>query len=299
MTTWADGTTATRLAGDFDQLLDARENTKIAAVYAGGTAFAKAVINNSSTSAALAITQTGNTSASTSVGGALNINNTANSGAGIVVYSAHASPSGRLIVARADNATFGQTAIFAQQAGTGHAFHADVTQTNSSTSSAGNFTSANAANSAVFISGVETGRGTLKITHTGTGTDANAAGISIDLAGSGTAAQGIFIDATGGGTTGDLLDLRNNSVQLFKVKTNGYVQFGNGGPIVGFGTGSPEGVITGVRGSTWKRTDGGTGTTLYIKEAGTGNTGWVAVTAGGGGTPTSPAAGSRFLLIGA
>jgi hypothetical protein len=31
------------------------------------------------------------------------------------------------------------------------------------------------------------------------------------------------------------------------------------------------------------RTNGGTGTTLYIKESGTGNTGWVAVSSGGSG----------------
>ena len=35
------------------------------------------------------------------------------------------------------------------------------------------------------------------------------------------------------------------------------------------GTGSPEGVITAPVGSTYSRTDGGSGTTLYIKESGT------------------------------
>jgi hypothetical protein len=42
------------------------------------------------------------------------------------------------------------------------------------------------------------------------------------------------------------------------------------------GTGSPEGVLAAVVGSIWTRTDGGAGTTLYVKETGTGNTGWVA-----------------------
>lgn len=41
------------------------------------------------------------------------------------------------------------------------------------------------------------------------------------------------------------------------------------------GSGSPEGVITDVVGSTYRRTDGGAGTTFYVKESGTGNTGWV------------------------
>ena len=41
------------------------------------------------------------------------------------------------------------------------------------------------------------------------------------------------------------------------------------------GAGSPEGVVTRGVGATWCRTDGGAGTTFYVKESGTGNTGWV------------------------
>ena len=43
------------------------------------------------------------------------------------------------------------------------------------------------------------------------------------------------------------------------------------------GAGSPEGVVTAPVGSKFQRTDGGAGTALYVKETGTGNTGWVAV----------------------
>lgn len=43
-----------------------------------------------------------------------------------------------------------------------------------------------------------------------------------------------------------------------------------------FGSGSPEGVVTAPVGCLYSRTDGGAGTTLYVKESGTGNTGWVA-----------------------
>ncbi len=43
------------------------------------------------------------------------------------------------------------------------------------------------------------------------------------------------------------------------------------------GTGTPEGVVTAGVSSLWGRTDGGAGTTLYIKESGAGNTGWVTV----------------------
>jgi hypothetical protein len=42
------------------------------------------------------------------------------------------------------------------------------------------------------------------------------------------------------------------------------------------GTGTPEGAVTAPVGSLFTRSDGGAGTTLYIKESGTGNTGWVA-----------------------
>jgi hypothetical protein len=44
----------------------------------------------------------------------------------------------------------------------------------------------------------------------------------------------------------------------------------------GSGSGSPEGVRTAPVGSLYTRTDGGSNTTLYVKESGTGNTGWVA-----------------------
>ena len=41
------------------------------------------------------------------------------------------------------------------------------------------------------------------------------------------------------------------------------------------GNGSPEGVVTAPRGSFYLRLDGGVGTTVYSKESGAGNTGWV------------------------
>lgn len=42
------------------------------------------------------------------------------------------------------------------------------------------------------------------------------------------------------------------------------------------GTGTPEGNVTANIGSLYMRLDGGAGTTLYVKESGTGSTGWVA-----------------------
>ena len=41
-------------------------------------------------------------------------------------------------------------------------------------------------------------------------------------------------------------------------------------------TGSPEGSQTAIVGSLYLRTDGGASTTLYVKESGAGNTGWIA-----------------------
>jgi hypothetical protein len=47
---------------------------------------------------------------------------------------------------------------------------------------------------------------------------------------------------------------------------------------VGFfaGSGTPEGAVTAPVGSEYKRLNGSTSTTLYIKTSGTGNTGWTA-----------------------
>lgn len=42
------------------------------------------------------------------------------------------------------------------------------------------------------------------------------------------------------------------------------------------GAGDPEGAVTAPVGSTWQRDNGGAGTSLYVKESGTGNTGWAA-----------------------
>lgn len=43
-----------------------------------------------------------------------------------------------------------------------------------------------------------------------------------------------------------------------------------------FGSGSPEGAVTAPVGAVYHRTDGGAGTSFYVKESGAGNTGWVA-----------------------
>lgn len=49
-----------------------------------------------------------------------------------------------------------------------------------------------------------------------------------------------------------------------------------GGVLVRSGSGSPESAVTAPVGSLYLRSDGGASTTLYVKESGAGNTGWVA-----------------------
>lgn len=61
------------------------------------------------------------------------------------------------------------------------------------------------------------------------------------------------------------------------IKTSGKgIQHGTTGPLWTTGTGSPESVVTAPPGSLYTNTSGGLLTTLYVKETGTGNTGWVA-----------------------
>lgn len=69
------------------------------------------------------------------------------------------------------------------------------------------------------------------------------------------------------------------------AQNNAVVDFGNGGngilfssslnPVIIYGTGSPEGVRTAGIGSIYLRSDGGAGTSLYVKQSGAGNTGWI------------------------
>lgn len=42
------------------------------------------------------------------------------------------------------------------------------------------------------------------------------------------------------------------------------------------GANTPEGAVAAPVGSTYRRTNGGAGTCFYVKESGTGNTGWTA-----------------------
>jgi len=63
-----------------------------------------------------------------------------------------------------------------------------------------------------------------------------------------------------------------------RVKIGGasqFVEHSDGGRWYS-GTGTPESSVTAPVGSLYTRTDGGASTTLYVKESGSGNTGWIA-----------------------
>jgi hypothetical protein len=81
--------------------------------------------------------------------------------------------------------------------------------------------------------------------------------------------------ATGSGAK-KLIDAQVGGSSKFAVDNTGKVTLSGTSATVSSGTGSPESVVIAPIGSIYTRTDGGAGTTLYIKESGAGNTGWVA-----------------------
>jgi hypothetical protein len=74
--------------------------------------------------------------------------------------------------------------------------------------------------------------------------------------------------------TGGVADLTVNTGNLI-IGTAGKGVTLPGGITWTSGSGSPEGVVTAPVGSLFSRTDGGAGTSLYVKQSGSGNTGWV------------------------
>lgn len=77
------------------------------------------------------------------------------------------------------------------------------------------------------------------------------------------------LEAKGSGDVyvGTGFDLVVEDAKVFMSSTSG--------PFIQSGSGTPESVVTAPIGSLFMRTDGGSSTTLYVKESGTGNTGWV------------------------
>jgi hypothetical protein len=63
--------------------------------------------------------------------------------------------------------------------------------------------------------------------------------------------------------------------QMFKIKAVNALPAAPPALITS-GEGSPEEAVAAPVGALYVRTDGGASTTLYVKESGTGNTGWIA-----------------------
>jgi hypothetical protein len=74
------------------------------------------------------------------------------------------------------------------------------------------------------------------------------------------------------------LDVNGLNVYSPRIATAKYSfnVYGFTGPELRSGSGSPEGSVTADPGSIYLRSNGGAGTSFYVKESGTGNTGWVA-----------------------
>ena len=100
--------------------------------------------------------------------------------------------------------------------------------------------------------------------------------------GTGIATRGVSIPApSGGGSYASPPRVMDNDFATAATPVNigagvTILVGGNAGGVSIFrGTATPEGAITAPIGSMFLRADGGAATTLYIKESGTGNTGWV------------------------
>lgn len=81
-------------------------------------------------------------------------------------------------------------------------------------------------------------------------------------------------------TPSEVLDVTGNA------KVSGSIAVGSGGTTITSSSSSPEGTVSAPVGSLYMRTDGSTGTSVYVKESGSGNTGWNTLTGAQG--PVGP-----------
>jgi hypothetical protein len=75
-----------------------------------------------------------------------------------------------------------------------------------------------------------------------------------------------------GSTNAKAVSVSHGTNEVFFVRHDGAVS----SLYQRFGSGSPDGVVTAPVGAVYHRTDGGAGTSFYVKQSDTGNTGWVA-----------------------
>ncbi len=184
---------------------------------------------------------------SSSVGGMVRFINTNNAASALTLYGNHGSgATAPQFENRCDNATFdfpceridydgtndglvivatAAASNAASLSNTGVDHTLNVTYTGSTAfKGAGNFTSTNAAGSAMQISGVEDGFGALKVAQTSASNDPNSAVISIIQ--NGTAGQGFFAD-TVTGYTGIMAQFRPNNVQRWTMDSWGRIAHGS------------------------------------------------------------------------
>lgn len=109
----------------------------------------------------------------------------------------------------------------------------------------------------------------LYLMHKANGDDSVRVGVADDFA---TQSNDVLLRVVSGA-----LLVRNTGDGAYAAIRPSQVTMGTGGAAIYSDAGDPEGSQAAVVGSLYMRTDGGTGTTLYVKESGTGNTGWAAV----------------------
>lgn len=82
------------------------------------------------------------------------------------------------------------------------------------------------------------------------------------------------------GTANNIAVFQSNKVNRAVIDNSGtgmFARLKSGNAMISSGTGSPNGAVTGNVGDLFLRTDGGAGSTLWVKESGNGtNTGWAA-----------------------
>lgn len=274
-----------------------------------GVSAASMTLTNSSTATTLKIDPNGVAPVSTSVGGAILLENTGNTGAGFIIYSNAGASTGRLMNIRADNAAFDQPALHVDYDGTANGVEIVGASTDGSAVLL-NITNTNPNDTTVGISGAETGKGTVKITHDGTGNDGNASALSLRSNGTGTDAQGIFFDAEQG-TTGKMMNFRNLGTEYFvlyataaadhfsgvevstiNIKRGGTQHFwsGNGTNFVAF-----RAAGSGVTNSTYTWPVAYPGSSQVLQSDTGGALTWVTA---GGGTPSTPLNSVQFNSAG-
>jgi len=146
---------------------------------------------------------------SVSVGGAWNLTNTSNDGAGLVVYTNHASgATGRLLSVDCNSSTFDQNCFNLQSSGTASAFN---------------------------LSAAPAGLGAFKWAASGAG-DANSSGVSLDASTNSFLGAAMFVKCGAGTNCYTITDSASNSILRFLG--NGNFGIAQGSPIATFQVGN-------------------------------------------------------------